>query len=97
MKDENGDMVPYFLNILNRWKNYFRQLLNVHGVNDVRQREMHRTEPLVELDPSSLEIEVAIENLKRYKSPCTDQILAELIHAGGNTLLSEIQRLIKSV
>jgi hypothetical protein len=29
------------------WKNYSRQLLNAHGFNDVRQREMHRGEPLV--------------------------------------------------
>jgi hypothetical protein len=29
------------------WKNYFCQLLNVHGVNDVRQTEIHTAEPLV--------------------------------------------------
>jgi len=31
---------------MNKWKNYFCQLLNVYGVNDVRQTEMHTTEPL---------------------------------------------------
>jgi len=34
-------------NILNRWKNYFYQLLKVHDINDVRQTEMHTPEPLV--------------------------------------------------
>jgi len=33
--------------ILNGWKNYFGQLLNVHDVNDVTQTEMHTAEPLV--------------------------------------------------
>jgi FMN-dependent NADH-azoreductase len=35
--------------ILKRWKNYFSQLLNVHGVSDVRQVrvEIHTAEPLV--------------------------------------------------
>jgi hypothetical protein len=45
VKDENGDLLANFHNILNRWKNYFSQLLNVH--NDVRQIEVHTAEPLV--------------------------------------------------
>jgi hypothetical protein len=37
VKDENGDLLADSHNILNRWKNYFSQLLNVHNVSDVRQ------------------------------------------------------------
>jgi len=37
---------------------------------------------------------VAIEILKRYKSPGIDQIQAELIKAGGRTILSEIHKII---
>jgi hypothetical protein len=32
VKDENGDLLADSHNILNRWKNYFSQLLNVHNV-----------------------------------------------------------------
>ena len=32
--------------------------------------------------PSAFEVEMAIEKLKRHKSPGTDQIPAELIKAG---------------
>jgi hypothetical protein len=39
VKDENDDLLAHSNNVLNRWKNYFCQLLNVHGVNDVRQTE----------------------------------------------------------
>jgi hypothetical protein len=35
--------------------------------------------------------------LKRYKSPGIDQIPAELIQAGGNTLHSEIHKLINCI
>jgi len=49
--------------VIARIKNYFFQLLNVHGVNDVRHTEMHTAEPLVP-EPSTLETELAIENLK---------------------------------
>jgi hypothetical protein len=31
-KDENGDLLADFHSILNRWKNYFSQLLKVHRV-----------------------------------------------------------------
>jgi hypothetical protein len=62
---------------MSRWKNYFCHLLNVHGVNDVRQTEIHTAEP------SSSEVEIAIEKLKRYKSPGIDKIPAKLIQAGG--------------
>jgi hypothetical protein len=41
VKDENGDLLADSRNILNRWKNYFSQLLNVHNVSDVRQIEVH--------------------------------------------------------
>jgi hypothetical protein len=36
--------------------------------------------------PSLFKAEIAIEKLKRYKSSSFDQILAELIQAGCNTL-----------
>jgi hypothetical protein len=64
VKDENGDLLAECHNILNRWKNYFSQLLNVHRVSDVRQIEIHRAEPLVP-DPSHFEVEIAIAKLKR--------------------------------
>jgi hypothetical protein len=37
VKDENGDLLADSHNILNRWKNYFCQLLNVHRVRYVTQ------------------------------------------------------------
>jgi hypothetical protein len=42
-------------------------------------------------------VQIAIGKLKSYKSLGTDQILAELIKAGGETLYSEIRRLICSI
>jgi hypothetical protein len=64
-----------------RWRNYFSQILNVHGVSDVRQAEIYTAEPLVP-EPSALDLELAIEKLKCHKSPGIDQIPAELIKAG---------------
>jgi hypothetical protein len=55
VKDENGDLLADPQNILNRWKNYFSQFLNVHNVSDVRQIKVLMAEPLVP-GPSRLEI-----------------------------------------
>jgi hypothetical protein len=53
-------------------------------------------EPLVP-EPSLVEVEFAVGRLKRYKSPCTDQIPADLIKEGGDILRSEIQHFIRSI
>jgi hypothetical protein len=95
-KDENGDLFADSHSILNRWKNYFSQLLNVHNTSDVRQIEVHTAGSLVP-GPSRHDVEIAITKLKKYKSPGSDQIPAELIPAGGEILLSEIHKLINSV
>jgi hypothetical protein len=67
-------------------------LLNVHSASNVRQIKVHITEPSVP-GASLLEVKIAIAKLKECKSLDSDQIPAELIEAGGKTLLSAIQKL----
>jgi hypothetical protein len=81
VKDEQGDLVVDCHSILARWRNYFSQVLNVHGVDDFGQAEIHTAELPVS-EPSVPDIELAIEKLKSHKSPGIDQIPAELIKAG---------------
>ena len=69
--------------------------MNVY-VNDVRQREIHTAEPLVP-EQCAFEVEMAIEKLKRHKSPGNDKIRAEMIQAGGRAIRSEIHKLINSI
>ena len=47
MEDDKVDLVTHSHRILARWRNQSSQLLNVQSVNDVRQTEIHTTEPLV--------------------------------------------------
>jgi hypothetical protein len=96
VKFENGNLLAGLRSALNRWKNFFNQVLNVHGVHDVRQMDIDTAEPLVP-EPSLIEVETANGKLKSYKSPDTDQIPAELIKSGGETLCSEIHRLTCSI
>jgi hypothetical protein len=71
-------------------------VINVHGVHNIRQMDIHTAEPLMP-EPSLVEVEISIGKLKSYKSPGTDEIPADLIKAGTETLYSEIHRLICSI
>jgi hypothetical protein len=42
VKDEEGDLLADSHNILNRWKNYFPQLLNVNRVSDFAEGRTYR-------------------------------------------------------
>jgi hypothetical protein len=55
--------------------------LNVHGINNGRQPGIHAAGPLVP-EPSPFGFETVIGKMKRYKSPGSDQIPAELIQSG---------------
>jgi len=56
---KKGDLVADSHSIMVRWRNYFSQLFNAHGVKDVGQAEIHTAEPLVP-EPSAFEVELAI-------------------------------------
>jgi hypothetical protein len=64
-------------------------------VSDVRKIEIHTAEPI--LNTRTFEVQTAIPKLKSYNSPGSIQILAELLQAGDETLLSEIHKLINSI
>ena len=96
VKDEKGYLVADSHSIVDRWRNYFSQLFNVHGVKDVGQAEIHTAEPLVS-EPSANEVELTIDKLKSCKTPGIDQIPAVLIKAGGRMICLEIHKLITSI
>jgi hypothetical protein len=81
VKDKKGDILVDPHKIVNRWMNYFCQLLNVQWVGGIRQTEIQAAEPFVP-ERTISEVEVAIRKLKRYKWPGGGQIPAELIQAG---------------
>ena len=74
----------------------FLSTIELHGVNDVGQTDIHTAEPLVR-EPSAFDVELAIDKLKSHKSPCIDQIPAELITARRRTIRYEIHKLIITI
>ena len=45
VKDKKGDLVADSHSIVARWRKYFSQLFNVHGVKNVGHAEIHTAEP----------------------------------------------------
>jgi hypothetical protein len=77
-------------------KELFLPDIELHGVSNVRQAEIHTAELPVP-EPSALEVGLAIGKLKSHKSPVIDQIPAELIKAGGRTIRCAIHKLVISI
>jgi hypothetical protein len=94
--NEKRDLFTDSNSILTRLKTHFSQLSNVYGVNDARQTEIHTVEALVP-ELSAFEFEMAIEKLKRHKSPGIDQIPADLFKTGSRRIPFGIHKLINSI
>jgi hypothetical protein len=86
--EENGDLIAVIHNILNRWKG--------HRFSHVRQMEIYAPEILIR-KPSPLKSGISTAKLRSCKSTGTEQLLAEMIQAGGEILRSEIHKLINSI
>ena len=64
IKNQNEEMLADSNSILNRWKDYYSQLLNVQKNNDVEEIEIQTAEPLI---PNPTLLEVGICNRKIEK------------------------------
>jgi hypothetical protein len=47
IKENNGNLLTDPQSLLNRWKYFFTQVLNVRGVHDVRQMDVHMVDTLL--------------------------------------------------
>jgi hypothetical protein len=93
VKGEKANLITDRHSILARWRKHFSQLQNVF---DVRQTETHTSELLVP-QPNAFDFEMAIETMKRHKSPNFNQIPPEIIKSSGRTIRSEIYKIINSI
>ena len=56
-------------------------------------KEVYTADPDIP-EPSHIEVEIAIENLKKHKATRVDRIPSKLIQAGGGKLYKDIHKLI---
>ena len=85
IKKQDGTIVTDGTSILSRWEQFFSNLLNVNQNTSHGGSEVYTAEPDIP-DPSLIEVELAIEKLKRHKGTRVDHILYKLIQERLSTL-----------
>ena len=92
IKDADGSMLYENEAIVKRWQSYCAEL---YGREDYVQEEQERGEE----EPSVLEseIEAAIKKLKTEKAVGLDQIPAEALKAGGQTVVKALKNIIDKI
>ena len=97
-KDTEGNILSDQKQILERWQQYFKELLNpeVERIISIKAHE----DPINNLEleePTYEEINEIIKNMKPNKAAGPDEILPEFIKNGGLTLKQTIYKLIVKV
>ena len=65
-----------------RWEHFISELLNFNQTTSHEERKIYTAEPDIP-EPSLLEVELTIENLRKHKTPGVDHIPSKLILADG--------------
>ena len=93
--DENGILKTDKQEIMDRWKQYFADLMKSDNNIDNQVQEVHTIENDTEIDlPTYKEVSDIISKLRRNKAPGTDNIPAELVKHGGYMLKYRMYNLI---
>lgn len=96
IKNTDGKTLFNKEEILNRWKEYFSNLLNVENNNTIEEVVTDTAEIYIP-EPTQEEVRNAIRKLKNNKAVGNDNIPSELIKKGTLQLEYEITELVKQI
>jgi len=97
-KDKDDNILSEKKQILERWQQYFKELLNpeTERINSIKTHESSINNLELE-EPTYEEINEIIENMKSNKAAGPDEILPEFIKNGGLTLKQKIHQLMVKI
>ena len=97
IQDKNGKRLTEDRDILNRWTEYCSELYNHKAKGDP---EVLKHPPVTNIDSHPIlreEVEAAVKSLKPRKSAGVDNIPAELLQAGGETMIDVLLNICKKI
>jgi hypothetical protein len=96
-KNLDGQVMAQEERCLERWAEYFKNLLNVNTpANTVEDVQYQTAQPFI-AEPSIHEVKSVILKLKNNKSPGSDNLPGELFKHGGNALWYQLHELIVKI
>jgi hypothetical protein len=100
VKDKEGVVLTENQKVLERWREYFYELLNVEVLDTALDGNNEETycnvQPDVEM-PSREEVEAAVKALKNNKAPGKDEISAEVLKKGGDVIIDKLWELVRII
>lgn len=98
IKRSDGKLVFIDQDILNRWEEYFQELLNPREDEENPEWELIQDEDDLEVSPpDSEDISIILNDLKNNKAPGSDGIPGEFLKVGGPAMIEELTHLIANV
>jgi len=94
--DKTGSLVSGQVNILNRWKEYFDELLNVDSIPTEEEVNRGLNGSAADSDISLEEVSFAIRKLKIGKSAGVDEIRSEFLKSSGEAGIMWVHRLVNA-
>ncbi|XP_072394922.1 uncharacterized protein [Diabrotica undecimpunctata] len=96
MRNEAGELIMIETEIVERWKEYFRNLVNIESETEEADITFHSAD--IEIPAPTLEeVKNAIASLKDHKAPGNDGINRELLKKGGILLHQKLYDIILRV
>ncbi|CAF4045409.1 unnamed protein product, partial [Rotaria magnacalcarata] len=94
--DKNGKLLVNSTDQLERWREYFCELLNVHStvdpyvINEVQITTPSRLDlKRQNKQPSFEEVKIVLNQMKSRKAPGSDEVTADILKAGGEKVIEE--------
>jgi hypothetical protein len=96
-RDKIGNLIAGEQQILNRWAEYFEELLSSKTTQRMNAEIVYLGPELHISVPTVIEVYDTIRRMKDNSAPGEDAVTAELIKGGGRSLWKNIHQLIESI
>ncbi|CAF2169496.1 unnamed protein product [Rotaria magnacalcarata] len=104
IKDKNGKLLVNSTDQLERWREYFCELFNIHStvdpdvINEIQITTPSRSDlERQNAQPSIEEVERALNQMKSRKAPGSDEVTADILKAGGEPVIKWLHEIFNDV